>query len=81
MNRNPEQSLQPPAIGRLHALTMPILVIVGEHDLPDFQRIAATISERAPDVRTLVAPGAGHMANMEAPELVNQALLQFLLSD
>ncbi|HHY56705.1 MAG TPA: alpha/beta fold hydrolase [Chloroflexi bacterium] len=80
VNRNPEQSLQPPALGRLHTLTMPILVIVGEHDLPDFQHIAATIGQRAPDVRTLVVSGAGHMANMEAPAVVNAALLEFLLS-
>lgn len=58
---------------------MPILVIVGEHDLPDFQHIARQIGQGAPDARTLVVPDAGHMANMEAPALVNQALLTFLL--
>lgn len=80
VNKNPEQHLHPPAAQRFHELTMPILVIVGEHDLPDFQHIAAEIGQHAPDAHTLVVPGAGHMANMEAPELVNHALLTFLLS-
>lgn len=80
VSRNPEQHAQSPAIGRLHELTIPLLVIVGEHDLPDFLHIAAAIGQHAPDARTLVVPGAGHMANMEAPELVNGALLEFLLS-
>lgn len=79
VNRNSEQHLHPPAAQRFHELTMPILVIVGEHDLPDFRHIAASIGQNAPHARTLVVPDAGHMANMEAPELVNQALLTFLL--
>jgi pimeloyl-ACP methyl ester carboxylesterase len=79
VNRNPEQHIQPPAARRLHELTMPLLVIVGEHDLPDFQHIAAAIGQRAPNACTLVVPGAGHMANMEAAEVVNGALLEFLL--
>jgi pimeloyl-ACP methyl ester carboxylesterase len=80
VNKNPEQHLHPPAAQRFHELTMPILVIVGEHALPDFQHIAVQISQHAPDARGLVVLDAGHMANMEAPELVNEALLAFLLS-
>jgi pimeloyl-ACP methyl ester carboxylesterase len=79
VNDNPEQHLPSPAIGQLHTLTMPLLVIVGEYDLPDFRHIAAQIGQHAPDAHSLVVPGAGHMANMEAPEVVNGALLEFLL--
>lgn len=80
VNSNPEQHLHPPAAQRLHELTVSTLVLVGEHDLSDFQRIAIAIGQHAPDAYTLVVPGAGHMANMEAPELVNHALLTFLLT-
>lgn len=78
VNANPEHGISPPAATRLHELAMPTLALVGEHDLPDFQAIAAQIRRDAPQARTVIVPGAGHMATMEAPELVNQALLDFL---
>jgi pimeloyl-ACP methyl ester carboxylesterase len=57
---------------------MPVLGLVGALDLPDFLVIAAQIGRTVPQARTLVVPDAGHMANMEAPEVVNRALLTFL---
>jgi pimeloyl-ACP methyl ester carboxylesterase len=78
VNANPEQSLTPPAAQRLHELRLPVLAMVGEHDLPDFVQIAALIGREAPQARTVVAPGVGHMANMESPALVTQALRDFL---
>ncbi|GIV74449.1 alpha/beta fold hydrolase [Caldilinea sp.] len=50
----------------------------GEHDLPDFVQIAARIGREVPQARTVVVPGAGHMANMESHALVTQALRNFL---
>ena len=70
--------MRPPAATRLDELAMPVLVLVGDQDLPDFADIATIIGERVPQSRTLVLPGAGHMANMEAPAAVTQALLDFL---
>lgn len=78
VNANPEQGISPPAAARLRELTMPTLVLVGEHDLPDFRAIAERIGREASRARTLVVPDAGHMANMEAPAAVNRALLAFL---
>lgn len=78
VNANPEHGLKPPAATRLHELQAPVLAIVGEHDTPDFRAITEIIGQQAPRAQALVIPGAGHMANMEAPELVNEALLQFL---
>jgi 3-oxoadipate enol-lactonase len=78
VNANPEQSLTPPAAQRLPELHLPVLAIVGEHDLPDFVQITERIGRETPHARMLVAPGAGHMANMEAPAVVTQALLDFL---
>ena len=31
-----------------------------------------------PHARQVVLPGAGHMANMETPEVVNRLILEFL---
>jgi len=78
VNDDPEERMRPPAVTRLDELAMPVLVIVGDQDLPDFADIATIIRERVPKSRTLVLPGAGHMANMEVPAAVTQALLDFL---
>ncbi len=75
---NPELGMAPPAIGRLGELNMPVLVIVGEQDVPDFVQIAAVIEQQVPQARKIVVPGVGHMANMEAPAVVTAALLGFL---
>lgn len=52
----------------LPTISVPTLVVVGEHDVitprADADRMVAGI----PDSRLLVAPGAGHMTPMEAPE-------------
>jgi pimeloyl-ACP methyl ester carboxylesterase len=75
---DPEQAPKPPAAQRLRELTMPLLAIVGEHDIPDFLAATDAICRGAPHAQKLVIPGAGHMANMEAPELVTPAILAFL---
>jgi len=78
VNRNPEQGLEPPAAQRLQELHMPVLAIVGEQDIPDFLRITELLCQQVPQARKLVVPGVGHMANMEAPEQVTGALVEFL---
>ena len=78
VNANPEQALEPPAAQRLPELRMPVLAIVGEYDIPDFLQITELVRQQAPAARKTVVPGVGHMANMEALEQVNDAVLQFL---
>jgi pimeloyl-ACP methyl ester carboxylesterase len=78
LHNNPELSLDPPAAQRLRELKMPVLTVVGELDLPDFRQITEVICRQVPQVQKLVVPGAGHMTNMEAPELVLQAISAFL---
>lgn len=78
VNTNPERGLEPPAAQRLSELGMPVLAIVGEHDIPDFRQITELVCQQVPQARKIVVPGVGHMANMEAPEQVTQAVLAFL---
>jgi pimeloyl-ACP methyl ester carboxylesterase len=78
VNSANERYPQPAAATRLHELKMPILVMVGELDLPDFQQVADLICQHIPQARKLIVPGVGHMSNMEAPAQVNAALLEFL---
>ncbi|MBE7532934.1 MAG: alpha/beta fold hydrolase [Chloroflexi bacterium] len=77
VNDNPEMGLARPSASRLSELAIPVLAIVGELDLPDFQRITNFISEQVPQARRVVMPGVGHMANMEAPEAVLKLISAF----
>lgn len=70
--------IDPPSSERLNEIHTPTLVVIGERDLPDFQRIAEALAAGIPDVRTVVIKGAGHMANMEAPEEFNSSVLAFV---
>jgi pimeloyl-ACP methyl ester carboxylesterase len=70
--------LHPPAIGRLHAIDVPVLAVVGELDVPDFHSITSILETNITGAQSHVLPGAGHMSNMEAPQEFNGAVLEFL---
>lgn len=72
------RGLEKPAIEQLETLAMPVCVVVGEHDLPDFHAIAEILAKCAQRASQTVLPGVGHMANMEAPEAFNHVVLEFL---
>ncbi len=68
----------PSARRRLDELSGPLLIIVGEHDVPDTRRIAEALQAEAGDVRRTDWPGVGHLPNMERPDAFNDLVLQFL---
>ncbi len=68
----------PPEADVLRSISAPALVIVGERDLPDFHVIARRLADTMPDATLRVIPGSGHMANLEAPELFNEIVLEHL---
>lgn len=78
VNSNPEMALDPPAAARLVELDMPVLAIVGAEDRPDFVEITELIAQQIPQTHKIVLAGVGHMANMEAPSAVTEALRAFL---
>jgi pimeloyl-ACP methyl ester carboxylesterase len=65
-------------------LTMPVLMMTGEHDRlappAEIRAVAGRIwdSARHPDVRFEVIQGAGHVCNIEAPDTYNRHLATFL---
>jgi 3-oxoadipate enol-lactonase len=79
VHQNPERAVSPPALERLGTIRAPTLVLVGERDLPDFHRMAERLERDVPGARRATIAGAGHMANMEAPEAVNRSLAEFLV--
>jgi pimeloyl-ACP methyl ester carboxylesterase len=72
------RTLDPPAMDRLGAIIAPTLVVAGEYDHPDILAIASLLAERIENARAVVIPGAGHMANLDAPEEFNRLVLGFL---
>jgi 3-oxoadipate enol-lactonase len=80
VNKNPVRNLTPPAFEQLEKIKLPTLVIVGQQDLPDFISIAEILNQRIEKSIIKRIPGAGHMSNMEDPEVFNNLLSQFLSS-
>lgn len=81
LNDDTHEPYDPPAIERLDEIAATTLVLVGEHDVPDFHYVTEILTNGVRNARWAVVPDAGHMANMEAPEAFNRALLDFLRSE
>ncbi|GIJ28657.1 alpha/beta hydrolase [Micromonospora qiuiae] len=71
--------LDPPAIGRLGELRVPVLVGAGAADVPEIRQLADRIAAESPQaVRLPDVPDAAHLLPLERPAPVNAALLDFL---
>ena len=73
-----ERPLTPPAIARLSEVTLPVLVLVGDQDIPSKVKLAEQLEQAIPHARRVVIPGAAHMVTMEQPEVCNKLILDFL---
>jgi 3-oxoadipate enol-lactonase len=65
-------------IDRLHEITAPTLIIVGELDVPYILCAADGYAAGIEGARKVVIPNAGHMCNMDEPEAFNRLTLEFL---
>jgi 3-oxoadipate enol-lactonase len=63
---------------KLESLTVPALVITGEHDLPGRVRSADTLAKRLPAGARAVIAGSGHLASLDNPDTYNRLLAAFL---
>jgi 3-oxoadipate enol-lactonase len=67
------------AVGaRLGDIRCPALVVVGEHDMVTPLSMAMEIHQGIRDSELFVVPDAAHLANLEQPDLFNDALSRFL---
>ena len=64
-----------PLLGKIE---VPTLVIGGEEDGISSPEVMGAMAEQIPNSRHVNLPGAGHLANLEAPEGFNAALKEFL---
>ncbi|MBB3232802.1 alpha/beta fold hydrolase [Halomonas stenophila] len=65
-------------LDRLHEIGVPALVLVGEEDRSLPVALSRRIHARLPDSTLTVIPGAGHLAAIERPAQVNEAIAGFL---
>jgi hypothetical protein len=70
------QVYTPEELGRIEAPTL--LLVGGEEKLYAPRKAIARAELLIPDLTTLLVPGAGHTLNMERPEMVNPAIIEFL---
>jgi len=75
---DPHRQAGPNPIDTLDHLVMPVLVAVGEHDVPGFREMSAVLARRIAGAQYHVVGGAGHMINMERPAEVSALLMRFL---
>ncbi len=78
IHKDPAIVPQPTVIHRLPEIAIPTLVVTGEYDIPDFHEIAGILADGIPGAQKLLVPGSGHMVNIEAADVVNGAILDFI---
>lgn len=64
-------------LDRLGEIRVPTLCVHGEEDVFGIERAART-ANGLPDGSLASIPWAGHLSNLERPEMVNEALREFL---
>ena len=65
-------------MGRLGKISCPALVLCGEDDRLTPPKYAHYLQASIPGARLTIIPHAGHMVMLERPELVNEAIEEFL---
>jgi 3-oxoadipate enol-lactonase len=65
-------------LDRLHEITCPVLVMVGEHDHGTPPAMAREIHANLPNSQFVLIKDAAHIANVEQPEFFNRALMDFM---
>jgi pimeloyl-ACP methyl ester carboxylesterase len=62
----------------LASIKVPTLVVTGEEDAVTGPEVGRDLAAGIPGARFLLVEQAGHLSNLERPEVVNEALLDFL---
>ena len=73
-----ERAYESPALPRLGQITVPTLIIAGEHDIADVHAHCGAIEAGIRNAQRLVLPDSGHLPHLEQPSEFNTAVLGFL---
>lgn len=72
------KNINPPAFERLDEIKIPMLIISGALDVPAFILLSETLENQVPGAKRIVVPDAAHMVSMEAPQMFNDLVLEFI---
>jgi pimeloyl-ACP methyl ester carboxylesterase len=75
----PPRRADPPALERLSEITAPVLVVVGDRDVPTTLDAADMLMGSLPNARRAVIHDAAHLPNLEHPDEFNRLVVDFLL--
>jgi 3-oxoadipate enol-lactonase len=67
-----------PAAERLSELTAPVLVIVGDQDIPYMLAAADYMVEKIPSAQKVILADAAHLPNMDQPDEFQRIVTEFL---
>ena len=62
----------------LKSLKIPVLVVIGDHDIVNGEKTLIKASKLIPDLETAVIKDAGHFLSIDQPEIVNKKVVEFL---
>ena len=57
---------------------VPTLIACGSADLLTPAKYSEEMAEQLPDSELVIVPGAGHLVQLEQPEIINDALLRLV---
>lgn len=63
---------------RLGEIGVPVQVLVGELDVPEFQQLAAELAERIPDAELVRLPGVAHLPQLEGDPMCLHSIAAFV---
>jgi pimeloyl-ACP methyl ester carboxylesterase len=67
------------AVGRLHRVKAPALLLTGDRDLLTSPKSLRDLADDLPDCRSVTLPGCGHLAFVTRPDRVAEEVKRFLL--
>jgi len=68
----------PVTMDDLPRLSLPVLVLIGDSEIPYLQIVARALAYYVPNAKLTVIPGGGHLINLIQPAAYNAAILDFL---
>jgi pimeloyl-ACP methyl ester carboxylesterase len=68
----------PPAFQRISEIQAPTLLILGDRDVPTTTKVVDTLNEGIANCKKVLITGAGHIVNMERPDVFNNVVQDFL---
>jgi pimeloyl-ACP methyl ester carboxylesterase len=62
----------------LKSLKIPVLVLIGDHDVVNNEKIFVKAHKFIPNVETAVINDSGHFMSIDQSEVVNKKVIEFL---